>query len=103
MSAKDSSEVAKPVAICESCFVLDHARWEPESIDSTGNVLMRLVGIDVPIKINSGSVEVCALCGSLTISGIYEFKMSQDIIFEDNGDSSYELELPGGDFGDDFE
>jgi hypothetical protein len=96
-------ETVKPVAVCESCFIMDHARWEPESMDDTGNILMRLVGVDVPIKINNGTVEVCGLCGGLTISGIYEFKSSEDIIFEDNGDNSYELELPSFDFGDDFD
>jgi hypothetical protein len=96
-------EAVKPVAVCESCFLLDHARWQPESMDGTGNILMKLVGVDVPIKINNDTVEVCGLCGGITICGIYEFKSEEEIIFEDNGDSHYELELPEFDLGEDLD
>lgn len=90
------------MAVCESCFLIDHTRWEPESMDSMGVIMMKLVGVDVPIKINNGTVEVCCMCGGLTISGIYEFKHPDDVMFEDNGDNKYELELPEFDLDEDF-
>lgn len=98
---EETPETVRPVAVCESCFLSDHARWEPESMDDSGSILMKLVGVDVPIKINNGSVEVCGLCGGITVSGIYEFKSSNDIFFENNGDNNYELELPEFDLEDD--
>lgn len=90
-----------PVAICESCWLMDHAYWEPESMDDVGSILMKLVGVDVPIKINSGTVEVCGLCGGISISGIYEMMDKKDVIFENNGDNKYEIELPEFDLDED--
>jgi hypothetical protein len=62
--------------ICEDCWLQSHTKWEPHSVNEDGNVLMKLVGVDVPEKINTGSVEVCRECGDLTISGIYEVSAS---------------------------
>lgn len=95
--------VLLPMAVCESCWLDDHAHWQPESMDEAGHVLVRLVGVDVPIKINSGSVEVCCMCGGLTISGIYELKDPNKIYFTDNGDQKFELEMDGYDYGDEFD
>ena len=64
----------RPMAICESCYLEDHTRWEPESMDENGTILMKLVGVDVPDKVNTESVETCCLCGALTIAGIFEVK-----------------------------
>jgi hypothetical protein len=91
------------MAVCESCYLVDHVRWQPESMDNTGSVMMRLVGVDVPIKINSGSVEVCCMCGGITISGIYEFKDPSDVLFDDDGTDKFEIELPQFDLGDDLD
>ena len=71
MSAK---QVLSPMPVCEVCWLKDHAHWEPQSVDDTGNILMRLRGVDMPDKISVGSVETCSECGKLTISGIYEMK-----------------------------
>lgn len=92
-----SGPVLKPMAVCESCWLLDHARWEPESMDNTGNILMKLVGVDVPEKVNTGEVEVCCMCGGLTICGIYEFKDPEKVYFTDENKNEYELEMQ--DFG----
>lgn len=102
MSAQEQSSVTAE-AVCESCFLASHTRWEPESMDDTGNILMKLIGVDVPLKINNGSVEVCCECGGLTISGIYELKSKDDIMYMDNGDNQYELELDEFDFDGDQE
>lgn len=61
-----------PVPLCETCWLIDHTRWEPESMNSAGQILMRLTGVDVPEKVNTESVEVCGLCGSITVAGIYD-------------------------------
>lgn len=52
----------------------EHAHWEPESMDEQGNVLMKLTGVDVPLKYNTGNVEKCFECGTPTIAGIYDLK-----------------------------
>ena len=68
--------VISPVPICEACWMDGHARWEPESMDKSGRILMKLKGVDVPEKINNGTVEVCAMCGAVTVAGIYELKVT---------------------------
>ena len=83
-----------PMAVCETCWLIDHSRWEPESMNEIGSVLMRLVGVDVPHKVNSGEVDVCCMCGSLTISGIYEFKDPEKVYFSNSPNSlEFEAEL----------
>lgn len=91
MSEASTSVMA--MAVCESCFLSDHTRWEPESMDQTGSIIMKLIGVDVPIKVNNGSVEVCCTCGGLTVSGIYELKSKDEVDFTDDGNNHYELEL----------
>lgn len=63
-----------PVAICEMCWLIDHTDWEPESINEDGQIVMRLTGVDVPEKVNTECVDICAICGGITISGIYEMR-----------------------------
>jgi hypothetical protein len=85
--------VISPVPICESCWMENHARWEPESMDKTGRILMRLKGVDVPNKVNSGSVEVCAMCGSVTIAGIFEMKLTSEMYFLEQQSPDFELNI----------
>ena len=49
-----------PIAICEDCWLAEHVRWEPESIDETGSILMRLSGVDVPEKFSAAVVAGAA-------------------------------------------
>ncbi len=53
--------VISPVPICEACWMENHARWEPESMDKTGRIIMRLKGVDVPIKLTMDLLK-SALC-----------------------------------------
>ena len=72
-------------------------------MDDTGNILMKLIGVDVPEKVNTGEVEVCCMCGSLTVCGIYEFKDPSKVYFDSDGNNEFELEMTEYDFdGDDF-
>lgn len=84
-------KVLTPEPVCEVCWLKDHARWEPESIDSTGNILLKLKGVDVPEKVNTGSVEVCHYCGKITVSGIYEMKDPTVIFHSDSDEGTVEL------------
>lgn len=61
-----------PVPICEACWVKEKAEWEPESMDSSGNILMRLKGVPFPKTYSATSVENCSVCNSITIVGIYK-------------------------------
>lgn len=79
-----------PVPICELCWLIDHTSWEPESMDESGQVLMRMTGIIVPQKLNDGSVELCSNCGSITVSGIFEFKSPSEIQYLDVEDENNE-------------
>lgn len=87
--------ITSPVPLCEACWLKDHARWEPHSMDDKGNIKMALAGVDVPQKINTGSVETCTECGKITIAGIYDFK-NPEIVFSSSdsnyGDSDYEYQ-----------
>lgn len=71
-------------------------------MNNEGNVLMRLVGVDVPEKVNTGEVEVCCVCGGLTISGIYEFKDPTKVYFSGQSDSP-EFELEMDEYGTDWD
>lgn len=77
MSAKP---IVSPQPVCEQCWLKEHARWEPHSMDDHGNIKMQLAGIDVPQKINTGSVESCYVCGKITIAGIFDIQ-EQKIVF----------------------
>ncbi len=85
--------VISPVPICEACWMESHARWEPESMDKTGRIIMRLKGVDVPNKVNNGSVEVCAMCGAVTIAGIFEMKLTSEVYFLDQQSPDFELNI----------
>ena len=81
-----------PVALCEVCWLIDHTSWEPESMNEEGQIIMRLTGVEVPEKINNDSVDVCAICGSITVSGIYEIRNKESVNFlesEDNSDPKF--------------
>jgi hypothetical protein len=78
MSAR---QIMSPMPVCEACWIKEHARWEPESVDDTGNILMRLKGVDVPQKLNTGNVEVCSKCGEITVSGIFELTDPQVVFY----------------------
>lgn len=95
-----------PFAVCEECWLSEHSKWEPESIDQTGNILMKLVGIEVPQKTNTGSVEVCCVCGSVTVAGIYEMKDPKTVNFtkeEEELANKYEFDLTHSIFDSDDE
>lgn len=83
--------VLVPVPICEVCWLIEHTTWEPESIDQHGKLLMRLVGVDVPEKVNTDSVEICGVCNSITVSGIYIMRDPNMVEFLDDDEySDYE-------------
>jgi hypothetical protein len=62
-----SEPLSIPVPICEVCWLIDHTVWEPESITESGQVLMRLKGVDIPKKYNTETVEICSECGGLPL------------------------------------
>jgi hypothetical protein len=59
-------------AVCETCWLATHSRWEPEGVFENGSISVKLVGVEVPEKVNDGSVEVCAVCEAVTVAGIYD-------------------------------
>lgn len=84
----DSESIDVPVPVCEVCWLIDHTIWEPESINEDGKILMRLTGVDVPEKVNTDSVDICGVCGSITVSGIYEFKDPSTVNYLSDGDDN---------------
>jgi hypothetical protein len=91
--------VISPFPVCEACWMSEHAKWEPESMDKGGRILMRLKGVEVPSKVNNGAVEVCAMCGSITIAGIYELKLTSEVYFSEQRDPDFEVNInPDEDF-----
>ena len=60
----------------------------------TGNILLRLVGVNTPTKLCSGNVDVCGMCGSITIAGIYDLREKDDLPFyEDSIEDSFEINV----------
>ena len=92
MAAK---QAPRPMALCELCFLDDHTRWEPESMDEQGRVLMKLIGVDVPEKLNTETVETCCMCGGITVAGIFMMVSPDDVHFleEDELDNQFEMSL----------
>jgi hypothetical protein len=70
MSAK---RIPFGLPICEACWIKENAVWEPHSMDDKGNMILRLKGIEVPVKMNTGETENCSACDKITIAGIYQF------------------------------
>lgn len=73
-------------------------------MNSSGQILMRLTGVDVPEKVNTDSVEVCALCGSITVAGIYDMCDPAAVDYvkdEDDVESSAQFLLNMADIEDD--
>jgi hypothetical protein len=86
--------VVSPMPVCEACWLESHTKWEPESVDEKGKILMRLKGVDVPEKVNNGNVEVCVMCGGITIAGIFELKLSNEVYYLDGSyEESFEVPL----------
>ena len=67
-----SEQIKKAVAVCEKCWIDKHSKWEPESVDDKGNIKLRLTGVTTPYFGVRGVVEICTLCGKVTIAGIYD-------------------------------
>lgn len=74
-----------PMAICESCWLVENTKWEPESMDENGRILLRLAGVGVPQIVPSETVEVCCMCGELTVVGIYVLRDAGEVPFPNGG------------------
>lgn len=59
-------------AVCEACWLATHSKWEPEGVFENGSISVKLVGVEVPEKVNDGAVEVCSICEAVTVAGIYD-------------------------------
>jgi hypothetical protein len=93
-----AEEVVRPMPVCENCFLDEHTKWEPDSMDEEGNVLMRLIGVDTPLRANPESVETCSLCGSITVAGIYEMFKPSEVYFDENSQLENKFEMPLNEF-----
>lgn len=49
-------------------------------MDDGGNIMMRLKDVEIPMKYNTGVVEICDYCEKITIAGIYQL-ISKDVTF----------------------
>lgn len=76
-----AEQAPRPMALCELCYLDEHTRWEPESMNDNGEILMRLTGVDVPDKVNTESVETCCMCGCFTVAGIFEMRIPTEVYF----------------------
>ena len=76
-----SANPLSPMAICESCWLVENTRWEPESMDENGRIMLRLTGVGMPEMVGAESVEVCCMCGELTVVGIYVLRDSEVVPF----------------------
>lgn len=86
MSSEESQPEEIAVPMCEVCYLIENTFWEPESVDSYGQVVMRLTEIIIPPKVNTNKLEVCEECGGITIAGIYELKTVKELEERKNSD-----------------
>lgn len=54
-------------------------------MDQDGNILMKLVSVEVPDKKNTSEPDTCSRCGNLTISGIYKMSDPSVLFFSSEG------------------
>lgn len=74
-----SASPLSPMAMCESCWLVENTRWEPESMDENGRIMLRLTGVGMPQIVPSETVEVCCMCGELTVVGIYVLRDPEEV------------------------
>jgi hypothetical protein len=72
-------------------------------MDQEGNILIKLVGVDVPTKRNTGAADICSRCGELTIAGIYEMSDPTSLLFAKDGLGKINIPVVDHDFGYDDE
>lgn len=70
-------------------------------MNESGSILMRLAGVDTPEIVETGSVEICCMCGSVTIAGIYSMVNPKEVYFLDGDDSSHDFEFDFGEIEED--
>jgi hypothetical protein len=87
MSIRDYNDDLVP--LCERCWIEENSVWEPESVDMEGNILTRLVSVNVPIKLSPGTVCECFICSKVTVVGIY---VSADDIEEPDMDMEMDMD-----------
>lgn len=69
MTLRESTDDLVPQ--CERCWIDQNSVWELDGVDSTGNVVMRLISVQVPIELTPGAVNECFTCDRITVAGIY--------------------------------
>lgn len=67
---------------CEKCWIQENSRWEPDGVSQDGKLVTRLTGIMVPYSMTTGKVNVCCICGELTVVGIYVEKEEDEVMFD---------------------
>lgn len=60
-------------------------------MDNRGDILMRLTGVDVPVKVNTGAVEVCSICGNITVAGIFEIQDPKLVFFSTDNSTKHSV------------
>ena len=66
--------------ICEACWITERSNWDVESVDDKGRVCARLINIEIPKDISSsGSINICCMCGDITIVGIHIKRSLDDV------------------------
>ena len=92
-----------PLAICEACWLVEKTRWEPESMDENGRILMKLTGVGMPQMISQESVEVCCMCGELTVVGIYVFRDPESVPYPEKEDDIFGVVIGMGELEEDYD
>jgi hypothetical protein len=67
---------------CESCYIKDNSVWEPESVGDDGSLISKLIAVTVPLDISTGQINVCAMCGEITVIGIFAEMEEDDVQYE---------------------
>jgi hypothetical protein len=74
--------VTKAYPQCESCYIKDNSIWEPESVGDDGSLVSKLVAVTVPEELTTGQINVCAMCGEITVIGIFAEMDEDDVQYE---------------------
>lgn len=67
---------------CEVCWIEENSTWEPDGVSSDGKLVARMSAIAVPVDLEPGQVNVCCVCGELTVVGIFVEREKADVVYD---------------------
>lgn len=73
--------------ICEACWIQENGEWEFYGVTETGALQTVLKHVRMPVLKMSRSLEICCMCGEITIMGIWIRRNPDTVPFPDTSEA----------------